>query len=230
MFNIQDSGLITSSAQSLGGDITIRDAQLTVQGDSLIQAVSLSGQKAGDIQISGPSAILTDNSDVVSLAVRGEGGDIAIQPQVFLANGYSPLKAPLDPRSIESMNNRVDINATGTVLSGAIQTPDISFIQNSLSDLPENLVNTDQLLSRSCLAQSTPKQGKFFMTGTKGLPTQPGDAYIIPFKTVPPTVDQTVQSPDKQPQWKIGDPIIEPEGIYTLHNGTRVLSQPCSNS
>ena len=126
------------------------------------------------------------------------------------------------------MNGRVDINATGTISSGAIRTPDISFIQNSLSDLPDNLVNPDQLLSRSCLTPSSPEQGKFFMTGSKGVQTQPGDAYVIPFSTIPSAKDPTVHSPDQPSQWKIGDPIIEPQGIYTLSSGTLVLSQPCS--
>jgi large exoprotein involved in heme utilization and adhesion len=64
-------------------------------------------------------------------------------------------------------------------------TSDTSFIQNSLTELPENQIHTDSLLANSCIVRrNQPTRGSFFITGTGGLPERPGDAQMSSFPTV----------------------------------------------
>lgn len=112
-----------------------------------------------------------------------------------------------------------------------INSPDTSSIQNSLNQLSENLIDANALIANSCIARrNTPQSGTFFITGKGGIPERPGDAPLSRFSTgTMQNVPKESKSATSRP-WKIGDPIVEPTGVYRLANGQRVLSRECSDS
>jgi large exoprotein involved in heme utilization and adhesion len=125
-------------------------------------------------------------------------------------------------------NDRVDINASGA-LSGQITFPDLSFITNSLIELPDNLPDADKLIANSCVVPSRQQEGKFIITGSGGLPERPGDIAISPYPTgaVRAVPEGEVSSQTTTNSWKPGSKITEPQGVYQLANGQLVLSREC---
>ena len=118
-------------------------------------------------------------------------------------------------------NNRADINS-GVATPGIINITDTSQIQNALADLPNNAIDTESLLANSCIAR-TKNGGIFLITGTGGLrPDRPGTNPLSPYPT--DTVRTTPEA-----GWQPGDPIIEPQGVYRLPNGERVLMHECQH-
>jgi len=75
------------------------------------------------------------------------------------------------------------------------------------------------------VVQNEDGSSTFVITGPGGLPERPGDAV----SDYPTGEVQTI--PDESSQhdntWQIGDPIIEPQGVYQLPNGEMVLSHTC---
>nr|WP_299485883.1 filamentous hemagglutinin N-terminal domain-containing protein [Acaryochloris sp. IP29b_bin.137] len=227
---LDNSDITTSATQSTGGAITLITSDIRLVGDSDIRTNVASGAgDGGDITLSAQSIIAFDDSDILAFASDGKGGDIVLNSPIFFGESFALTEA--DPNTLDG-NNRVDINATGGIASGAVTIPDVSFVQNNLADLPEILVNTEHLLANSCLIPSTAQQGKFIITGTGGLPRRPGDAVSSSFSTgsvrsIPKskrTPAQTIKRP-----WQIGDPIIEAQGVYPIQNGNLVINRTCSD-
>ena len=226
-----NGAIATSSEQSSGGDINITASNIRLFGNSDITTTVNSGTgKGGDITLTAGSIVAFGDSDILAYAPTGTGGNITLDTPAFFGENYRPATPGTDPRTLEG-NNRVDVNATG-VVSGVITTPDVSFIQNSLAELPNNQINTDQLLASSCIVRrNQPVRGSFTVTGTGGLPERPGDLQMSSFPTVDigtlPT-DSTSSTTLPNRPWQKGDPIIEPQGVYRLPNGKLVLSRECS--
>ncbi len=110
----------------------------------------------GNITLTANSIIAFDDSDILTFANGGKGGNITFNTPAFFGQNYKPARAGTDPSTLDG-NNRVDINASGAV-SGVITLPDTSFIQNSLSELPENPIDTSNLIANSCIARSSRQQ------------------------------------------------------------------------
>jgi len=226
---VRDGAITTASEQSSGGDITITADKIRLYGDSDITTFVAQGGTGGggNIDLETDSIIAFDDSDILAYAPDGKGGDLNLNTPVFFGENYSPASSRNDPPITLDANNRVDVAA-----SGIITTPDVSFIQNSLTQLPENQIDTDSLLANSCIVRRhQPTQGSFTITGTGGLPQRPGDAQMSSF----PTVDIETLPSDSIPtntnpnrSWQKGDPIVEPQGVYRLPNGKIVLSRECS--
>ena len=227
----RDGTIATSSELSSGGDITITADKIRLYGDSDITTFVAQGAGGGgDIKLTADSILAFDDSDILAFAPGGTGGSINLKTPAFFGENYRPAPRNTDPRTLNG-NNRVDVNATGAV-EGVITIPDTTFIQNSLTELPDNQINTDSLLANSCIVRrNQPTQGSFTITGSGGLPQRPGDAQMSTF----PTVDIETLPSDGTPSntnlnrpWQKGDPIVEPQGVYRLPNGKIVLSRECS--
>jgi len=224
-----DGTITTSSKQSSGGDITIIADKIRLYDDSDITTFVAQGGtgSGGNIDLEADSIIAFDDSDILAYAPDGKGGDLNLNTPAFFGENYSPASSRNDPPETLDANNRVDVAA-----SGIITTPDVSFIQNSLTELPDNQIDTDSLLANSCIVRrNQPTRGSFTITGSGGLPQRPGDAQMSSF----PTVDVETLPSDSTPStinpnrpWQKGDPIIEPQGVYRLRNGQLVLSRECS--
>jgi large exoprotein involved in heme utilization and adhesion len=178
------------------------------------------------------SILAFDDSDIVTFAQSGSGGDINLETPAFFGDNYQDSSSISNPLSLNG-NNRVDINATGE-FNGIITVPDVSFIQNSLTDLPQNFINTDNLISSSCITRRGEKTGSFTVTGNDSLPERSGAASNSPYptgmvETIPSeNVDSDRLSTPSEESWKKGDPIIEPTGVYRLPNGELIMSRECS--
>jgi large exoprotein involved in heme utilization and adhesion len=221
----------TSATQSAGGDITITADKMRLDGESDITTFVAQGAGGGgDIKLTADSILAFDDSDILAFAPGGTGGNITLETPAFFGENYSPASRRTVPSTLDN-NNRVDVNATGAV-EGVITIPDTTFIQNSLTELPDNQINTDNLLANSCIVRRhQPTQGSFTITGTGGLPQRPGDVQMSSF----PTVDIETLPSDGTPTninpnrpWQKGDLIVEPQGVYRLPNGNLVMSRECS--
>ena len=216
-----DISLSNQALVEASGDIQVQGKRVTLTERSRIKTVTQGAANAGNI----------NDSDILAFADDGKGGDITLNTPAFFGENYRPELSNTDPADTFDKNNRVDLNATGAI-DGTITTPDTTFIQNSLTELPENQIDTDSLLATSCIARrNQPTWGSFIVTGTGGLPERPGDAQMSSFPTVDVETlpsDSTPSTPNSHRPWQKGDPIVEPQGVYRLPNGQLVLSRECS--
>ena len=245
---LDDGTIETRSQSSSGGDIQISAERIRLFRNSDIRTfVESGGGKGGDITLNADSIIALNDSDILTFSTGGTGGNIAFNTRAFFGQNYRPAPRNTDPVKLDG-NNRVDINASGTA-SGIITLPDVSFLQNSFTEFPQTFTDTTQLLANSCIVRRGQQNGSFRITGSGGLPQRPGDASVSPFPTgevrtiaevrgerregvgantlTPSSKLQAPNSPDRP--WKIGDPIVEPQGAYQLPDGQLILSRECSN-
>jgi filamentous hemagglutinin family protein len=211
---MRDGNISTASLGGSGGDIRIEANDIRLFRDSDIStSVGIGDGNGGNIRIIADSVVALDDSDILTFAFEGRGGDIDLSQTSFFGENYMPgTSPPFDG------NNRVDINASGRLASGTISLPDVSAIENSLSELPDNLVNTETLLANSCIARRNDTSGTFVLTGTDSLPQQPDTAevtYTLGTVQALPTAEQA------------NTEIIEPQGVYRLADGRLVMSREC---
>ena len=223
----------SSSSMPSGGDITIIGGDIRLRDDSDITTnVGVGVGGGGDITITADSIIAFDDSDIFAFAqdepdvifgfaLPGEGGNITLNTPVFFGENFTSNSLTSNPDLLDN-NSRADLNATGAV-SGEVSVPDVSFIQNSLSELPDNSLNTDELLANSCVVPAGDRErGRFVITGGESLPVRPGDNLPSRYPTT-----EVRNLPDNDNSWHRGDRIVEPQGAYRLTNGKLVLSREC---
>ena len=224
---LTNGNILSSSSQSSGGAIAITAKDIRLFGDSNIATFVFSGAGGGgNINLNANTIIALDDSDILSFAGDGKGGDITFNTEAFFSK---PLYRPTSVNNTNALtelddNNRVDVNASGTVSGTIAGIPDTTFIQDNLTELPDNQIDTNVLVASSCIVSNNQQNGTFFVTGAGGLPQNPSDAPLSNYST------GKVQSiPSSATQiWKIGDPIVEPSGAYQLPNGQILLSRECS--
>ena len=231
-----DSEISTSSTQSTGGAIGITAKAIRLEGDSDIKTNVFSGAGGGgNINLTADSIVALDDSDILAFARDGQGGNVTLNTPAFFGENYKPIPPSADPNTLDE-NDRVDINASGAV-AGVVTLPDTSFIQNGLTELSENLIDTNSLIANSCIARSSQPGGSFVIKGAGGLPTRPGDASVSLYSTgsVQNVGGDRPSNPGTIPisgtgsthPWQKGDPIVEPQGVYRLANGQLVISREC---
>jgi filamentous hemagglutinin family protein len=246
-----NSDIGTTATRSSGGAITVTSSDIRLSGNSSISTSSGnnggnikltatndirlfdnsdirtdSGNNGGNIRMTAQSIVAFDDGDILASAVN-RGGDIKLDTLAFFGSGYQQgiqLQGELDD------NGQVDVSATGQISSGTITTPDTTFIQNSLTNLPDSSINTETLLANSCIVRSRTQSGRFTITGSGGLPERPGNVSASPYPTgevqTIPTRVSAVEEPNRR--WQMGDLIVEPQGVYQLSDGRLVISRECS--
>lgn len=223
---IDNSDITTQAEAFAGGAIAIQAGTIRLFGDGDIQTSVQSGEEGGgNITLTADSIIAFDDSDILAFAADGRGGDVTLDTPAFFGENFDPVASATDPPDTLDGNDRVDINASGAV-AGVITLPDVSFIPNSLNDLPEGVINTESLIANSCVVRNEDGSSTFIITGAGGLPDRPGDAET----SVYPTGDvQAIpdDSSDADSGWQMGDPIVEPQSVYQLPNGELILSHAC---
>jgi len=220
-----DSDITTRSNNSAAGSIGITGGTLRLFGDSDIRTTVGRGQGGGgNITINADLLLAFDDSDVISAALDA-GGDISFGNTIAFFENYDPTAATADPDTLEN-NDRADVNASGTE-PGTISLTDTTFLQNSLADLADVAVNADSLIANSCIAR-TEQGGTFLVTGSGGLPERPGQPTVATYPTgaVQPIPDAASQS-EQASVWKVGDPIVEPQGVFQLPDGRLIMSRQC---
>ncbi|UBF25608.1 hypothetical protein K9N68_29235 [Kovacikia minuta CCNUW1] len=252
-FQARNGTTISSTARrSSGGNINVTARTIRLSDDSDITTNIFSGTgRGGNITLAAESIVALNDSDILAFARDGQGGNITLNTRAFFGQNYRPGSSPPFDG-----NRRVDIDASGTI-SGIISLPDVSFLQNSLTEFSQNLVDVSTLLTNSCIVRTRQQVGSFFITGSDGLPERPGEAPISAFPTGEVRsvkaegrgqraegqkdaetrghgdAETSIQNSkfkiqnSPTPSWKIGDPIVEPQGVYQLPNGQLVMSREC---
>ena len=224
-----NSNISATSERSSGSAVNITAGDIRLREDSDIRTNVASGAGGGgDITLKADSILAFDDSDILAFARNGVGGDIQLKTPVFFGSSFQPAPEGTDPDTLNG-NDRVDINASGAV-SGEVSLPDVSFVQNSLTELTESTIDTETLIANSCVVPSGGQRGTFIITGAGGLPVRPGDAAVSPYPTgtVRSVPNAESSLPGATRPWQKGDPIIEPTGTYRLANGKLVMSRECS--
>ena len=219
-----DSSISTSSDKSSGGNLAIATGNIQLRGNSDFTTNISSGEgSGGNIAIEADSILAFDDSDIFASAPEGQGGDITLDTPAFFAENFTLNSLTANPNLLEN-NNRTDVNATGNQ-PGIVSIPDVSFIQNSLTELPDNSINTDELVANSCVVPVGDRsQGKFIITGGESLPVRPGENLPSKYSTG----EVRGASEDNTSSWQPGEPIVEPQDAYRLANGKMVLSRECN--
>ncbi|ABA22424.1 Filamentous hemagglutinin-like protein [Trichormus variabilis ATCC 29413] len=224
-----NNGLISArSERAGGGNISVNARNINLRNNSDIRTDLSSGNgRGGGISLTADIIISLEDSDILAFAPEGQGGDIKFNTRAVFSNVlYTARQTIPDRNSLQSLvnNTRPDINATGTISGNIIGVPDISSIQNGLTDLQANPIDTTVLIANSCIARSPRQEGTFIITGTGGLPTRPGELKASSYATGDV---QSVSNNIVASAWKKGDAIIEPQGVYRLANGEMVMSREC---
>lgn len=221
-FRASDGSVRADVTQSSGGSIDVAARDIRLFGNSDVRTnVAIGVGGGGTITLTADSILAFDDSDILAFAQDGQGGNIILDTPAFFGENYQPSPEGIDPFTLDG-NGRVDINASGAI-SGVITLPDVSFIENSLSELPETVVDTEQLIAGSCIAR-TEQGGSFIVSGSGGLPDRPGDAFLPPYSTgevrALPNNNTDGAAPDV-------DTIVEPQGVFQLSDGRIVISRLC---
>ncbi len=172
----------------------------------------------GDISIDAEALIAFDDSDVLAFAVDGRGGNIDFGRTAFFGQNVQLAAPDIDPRTLDN-NSRVDVNARGRLSSGDIFLSDVSFIENSLIELTDDLVNPETLIASSCVVRSGDMTSTFTEVGSDHLPQTPTEAPLNPYPTgtVQPTLSNAAEPVA----------ITEPQAVYRLADGRLVISRDC---
>ncbi|PSB00953.1 two-partner secretion domain-containing protein [Merismopedia glauca] len=213
-----DSDIRTSSEKSSGGAISVNASNIRLRGDSDISTnVNSGADNGGNITVNADSIIAFDDSDILAFARDGKGGDITFNTPIFFGDSFRPAPEGTEPLTLDN-NEFVDINASGAV-SGNIALPNLDFVRNSITDLPENVVDTDSIIANSCIVANSQETGSFVITGSGGLPLRPGDATVSEYPTGEVRAIPESNSSNQQ--------VVEPQGVYRLPDGKLVLSRRC---
>ncbi|ESA34058.1 filamentous hemagglutinin family outer membrane protein [Leptolyngbya sp. Heron Island J] len=218
---LTDEGeLVAESATVDGGDIILNlEDLLLLRNGSQITATAGIAQgegRGGNITINSPFivAIPSENSDITANAFAGSGGQVRIT-----ADGIFGI----EPRSELTPLSDITASSALGVVGGSVtlNSPDTSFIQNSLTELPDTLVNSDTLVASSCVARNQETGGTFIITGNN-LANAPNTASPI-------YTTGTVQTPNTNTAQSISQAaIVEPTAIYQTANGRLIMSRECS--
>jgi len=159
-FISRNSKVSTSSKNADGGNIKITAPYMVHLKDSEITASVGGGASTvgGNISID-PQFVILDHSKIIANAYEGQGGNIQIVSNVFLADPFSVV----DASSALGIDGTVDIRAPITELSG------------TLVPLGEDFISAFELLREPCMARIRGgKYSSFIVSGRDGLPIEPG--------------------------------------------------------
>ncbi len=230
-FSPNNGQIIAQAEESSGGNITITAKNIFLRNNSDITTIlSNSTGSGGDITLNAKGIIALEDSDIFAFAPFGTGGDITFNTRAFLSEPiYRPTAQASDRATLEALdgNNRVDVNASGGISTGNVSFVDISTLKNSLAELAQNPIDSEVLIASSCVVRSKEENGTFFITGGGGFPYHPGDAIPSVYSAVEVQPVNDRSNPKILRPWKIGDPIVEPTGVYRLANGRHILSREC---
>lgn len=217
-----NSDISTEADQASGGLIEVTAGDIFLEQDSDIRTNVLTGQgEGGDIFLRADQILAFADSDILAFSADGIGGDITLQTPAFFGQNFRPTPQLTTQEELEALdgNDRVDVNATGRIVSGDISLPDVSFIENSLNELPATPLNTETLTAGSCIVAREDTMGSFIVTGSEGLPQQPASDLISVYPTgIIRTTADVVLRPAIQ----------EAQAVYRLADGRLVLSHSCS--
>lgn len=159
-FTSANSSVTTEASHASGGNITILATDSVRLTNSQLNA-SVQGSATtvgGNITID-PQTVILQNSQIVAKATQGQGGNISITAQSFLADATSVI----DASSQFGISGTVEIQSPTAQLAGRLLA------------LPNNPLTSTPLLSQRCAALTHGGQfSSFVVAGRGGLPPEPG--------------------------------------------------------
>ncbi|MBV6626081.1 MAG: filamentous hemagglutinin N-terminal domain-containing protein [Rivularia sp. (in: Bacteria)] len=190
------------------GNISLKSQDVVLRRNSRI-ATNVDNGTGGNINIDTGVLALVENSEIVAQAIEGRGGNINITTQGLF----------------QSPGTRIDASSQ-LGIDGVIQidTPDIDPSQQ-ITELPEGIIDTENLVATSCLIPSSRNRGKFIITGSGGLANTPTGVSSSNFATYSVPKNNQQQALNSQ---KVSSLVIESEGIFTLEDGSVVLGRRCN--
>jgi filamentous hemagglutinin family protein len=207
----RNASISSISSQNSGGNVDVAAKVVVLRDSNITTQVGRGGGSGGNIQLKADSAVvLTGESNLLAFSEDGRGGNITLLTPALLARIYNNSIATT-LTNLEN-NGLVDINASGRI-SGIITLPELNPLQNNRPEFTPTLIDTDKILSRSCLSRN-PKTGNFYITGIGGLPSQPGDPAPSDYVTLPVSNEPA---------------IAEADNLYRLSNGQIILAKRCQD-
>ncbi|MCL1468037.1 S-layer family protein [Argonema galeatum A003/A1] len=163
---VVDRGSISAeTAAGEGGNLFIQTENFQLRHNSSVTTTAGGTGNGGNITLATTNFVALENSDIRADAYAGNGGNIIISTRGLFRSPDSEITA----------SSKLGVNGVVT-----IQTPDKDAAHNFvLLDSQPN--NTEQLLANSCLANRNRKRGRFVVTGTGGLPSNPLDELNIQY-------------------------------------------------
>ncbi len=227
LLTIETGSVTAETDSSFGGNIEVTAQEIRLGDTDITTSVNSGVGGGGDILLTAKNFIIaTGDSDILAFSAGGNGGNIELDTPIFIGESLTLTPNVSDFIDFDG-NGRVDINASGELNSGTISTPDNSIIEASLTELPNNLIDTSDLLANSCIVRNEAPEGSFIITGSDSLRARPGYPAAPSFPTGTVRTIPTEKTADANRPWQIGDPIVEPESVYRLPDGELVISREC---
>ncbi len=212
------SASTTSDRSGNQANITLTSNNLVLRHGSRITTNATGSANGGNINLKSDFiiAVPKENSDISANAKESLGGRVIITAEGIFG---IQLRDRLTPLS--------DITATsdlGSQFNGVvtINKPDVD-LNRGLVALPTELIDPNVLIANSCVARRR-RQGRFVITGTGGLATQPDDLANAAFPTYE-LVPDPAKAENVRPSPSTS--VTEPDRIYHLANGAVVLGRSC---
>lgn len=151
------ASISTAAATANGGNIRLSVGDLLyLRGSSITTSVGGAFGNGGNIAID-PQVVVLDKSQIIAQAVRGHGGDIAINAKEFIAS----------PDSLVSASSQLGISGTVEIIGPRVD------LNGSLVVLASELRHAAEVLRNSCAAKSGLPRSSLTQAGRGGLPQDP---------------------------------------------------------
>jgi filamentous hemagglutinin family protein len=150
--NMSGSTISTSSAASKGGEILIGVRKVNNKRiiNSTLSAKAGERGDGGNLLIRGkPEYLILDNTDLIAKAEQGDGGEIAVDANVFIASGDSEVSA--------SSNKGID---------GEVNIDSAQIDVESINLLPSRPVDASKLI-KDCVASDSEEEWSLVQVGYK---------------------------------------------------------------
>ncbi|MEO0647277.1 MAG: hypothetical protein AAFZ17_14160, partial [Cyanobacteria bacterium J06650_10] len=254
---LDNTDLGTNTAgEASAGDIAIAGSDyVLLLNNSLLLADARGLEDGGDIRIDSPRVIASPdgNNDIIVNASDGNAGNIFSPGAILYGFEEQQDFSTSELRGLRSN----DISASSQTGQNGIITIDSLVnapIREELEALSEDFSNPEQLISNSCIARnisaSGAESGRFTIPGTGNFPVSPADITTSGYglddvEALPATgaiesaseismpasennnTRRTGPSQTEEKEWQLGDPVVEPEAVEQLSDGSVIFGQRC---
>lgn len=216
---LDNEGIISAASTSgVGGNIALKADSIFWLGNSTTTARSEGTGDGGNINIQAGILVLLENSDLTADANAGRGGNIEINTQGLFKCGECEISAS----SQLGVDGIVNIN---------ILEPNTNL---EIVDVPEQLAQPEEAVSRACSGSQKPKTSTLTITGRGGLPPRPNEALssesLVSFEGTDLKAEQSsddVVNSDVADTRKLPSPA---QGWYINNQGVVVLTAQSSTA